>query len=205
MPVDTKPKTSPLVNPRGQSDIDKAVKINKWDGNAAKNALDDAVRKLITDRYGYVERTTYIDIRLFIATIAVGFALFALLWDWLHPFPKSRTVLILSVVAYFALMTALQLYSMFVEKGTFFVALDEDATGKHGDNNWSFSSTMKRFDHMYTLEASFESADKSRHGQGAVTKSMGIWFDDEGTLLYEVFAVDVYKLHDSLLSSRKDK
>jgi len=182
----------------------EVVKINKWDGNAAKNSLDDAVRKLISDRYGYTERTTFIDIRLFIATIAVGFALFALLWDWLYPFPKSRTVLILSVVAYFALMTALQLYSMLVEKGIFYVALDEDATGKRGDSYWSFSSNMKRFDHMYTLEASFESADKTRHGLGSTTKSMGVWFDEEGNLLYELFAVDVYKLHDSLLV-KKDK
>lgn len=100
--------------------------------------------QLITDRFGYTERTHYIDLRLFLATIAVGFAGFALLWDWLHPFPKSKPVLIICVVAYFLLMTALQLYSMFVEKGTFYVAVDEDPTGSKGDTYWSFSSNMKR-------------------------------------------------------------
>jgi len=197
---DTKPKT--LTK---SSLDDKPVKINKWDGNAAKNALDDAVRKFISDKYGYTERTHYIDTRLFLATVAVGFALFALLWDWMNPFPKSRPILILCVLAYFVLMTALQLYSMFIEKGTFFVAVDEDPTGQHGDSYWSFSSNMKRFDHMYTLEASFESADKRRHGQGQVTKSMSVWFDEEGNLLTDLFAADVYKLHESLTAGKKDK
>jgi len=198
-------KTKSVQGTKAQTDDDKPVKINKWDGNAAKNALDDAVRKLISERYGYVERTYYIDIRLALAAVAVGFALFALAWDWFYPFPKSWLVLILCVVAYFILMSALQLYSMFVEKGTFYVAVDEDPTGTRGDSYWWFSSSLKRFDHMYTLEAYFESADKRRRGQGAVTKSISVWIDDEGSLLLDAFAADVYKLHESLTSGKKDK
>jgi len=164
---DTKSKSGNAPGKAQGTEDDKPVKINKWDGNAAKNALDDAVRKLLSERFGYIERTHFIDIRLFLATIAVGFALFALLWDWLHPFPKSKFVLIICVAAYFLLMSALQLYTMFVEKGTFYVAVDEDPTGTKGDSYWSFSSTLKRFDHMYTLEGRYESADKRRHGEGS--------------------------------------
>lgn len=36
-------------------------------------------------------------------------------------------------------------------------------------------------------------------------KSMSTWFDEEGSLLMDSFATDVYKLHDSLASGKKDK
>jgi len=135
--------------PKPQNEEEKPIKINKWDGNAAKNALDDAVRKLISDRFNYTERTHFIDVRLFLATIAVGCALFALLWDWFFPFPKSKSVLILCVIAYFVLMAVLQIYSMCVEKNTFYVAVDEDPTGEVGDSYWSFSSSQTFRDRLH--------------------------------------------------------
>lgn len=61
------------------------------------------------------------------------------------------------------------------------------------------------FDHMYTLEARFDSADKRRHGEASLTKSISVWFDDDGNLLQDSFAADVLKLHESLTSGKKDK
>ena len=52
------------------------------------------------DKFGFKESHSLMDGRLAICTIAVGFAMFALVWDYLRPFPESRPVLITCVLSY---------------------------------------------------------------------------------------------------------
>lgn len=100
------------------------------------------MRQFFSPRYS--ESNTLLDIRLGICLTAVGGAGFALAYDYLHPFPASRDVLIACVGTYFLLMGVLTLYTTYVEKGIFLQAYD-------GKQKWTMSSSLKRFDDQYEL------------------------------------------------------
>jgi signal peptidase complex subunit 2 len=116
------------------------IKVEKWDWNAVKNALDDATRKFITSQKGFKEDHSLLNMRLLISTVAILISLYGIYDDWVHPFPASKQVLIICVIAYFATLTILTLYTAFVEKGVFTAAKQFDETGLSKPNKWKFTS-----------------------------------------------------------------
>ena len=74
-------------NNDGYGEGKEAIKVYKWDAAAVKNALDDAVKEVMTTKLTYTENFSLMDGRLVICGVAVGVAMFALLWDFLYPFP----------------------------------------------------------------------------------------------------------------------
>uniref|UniRef100_A0A0K8RKW3 Signal peptidase complex subunit 2 n=1 Tax=Ixodes ricinus TaxID=34613 RepID=A0A0K8RKW3_IXORI len=187
------------------NDADKPVKVDKWDGSAVRNALDDAVKKIMTEKYKYVENPRLTDGRLAICTVAVGAAMFALLWDYLYPFPESRCVLIGCVLSYFFLMGVLTLYTSFLEKGIFLVAVQKDPSGLDPDSVWTVSSSLKRFDDVYHLQLQYRDGKTRATREAKLDKSIALWFDEAGNLLFDAFEPQLCKLHNSLLSEKKEK
>lgn len=117
--------------------------VNKWDGSACKNALDDAVKEILTKKFNYTETFGLIDTRLCLCGIAVLVAILALLWDHLYPFPLSRNVLATCVSAYFIITGILTLYTSYIEKGIFAVVSQKEGKNSSSDNVWASSYMTK--------------------------------------------------------------
>jgi len=187
-----------------KDDKPEETKVNKWDGSAIKNALDDAVRDILVKKLNYEENFKLVDGRLAICSVAVGIAMFALLWDYLYPFPASKSVLLLCVSLYFVMMGLLTIYTAYMEKGIFAMALQKDPAAIDAVVTWEASSYMKRFDDMYVLSLS-SSKGSGKQKTATFQKSVALFFDNDGVLLQDLLEPEVLKLHSNVTSGKKEK
>ncbi|CAF0942384.1 unnamed protein product [Rotaria sordida] len=185
----------------------KPVKVNKWDTNAVKNALDDACKKYFKETLNFTEDYSLMDGRLYISLFACLFSIYALIYDWFYPFPKSRSILIVCVISYFIVIGILTLYMYFIEHGKIFIGKLIDKTGLDSGLRCTISSKLKKYDDKYNLTLEYkEGTNKSTGLSGALITSIGNYFDEDGVLCYDRFTNDLKKISDQArLNARKAK
>lgn len=178
----------------------QTVKINKWDGAAAKNAIDDAIRKVLTEELKCKESFLLIDTKLFICALAVGVAVYALIWDYLYPFPQSKNVLAVCVLLYFMLTTILLLYTTYVEKLVFLVVKETDGDIKR---KWEVTSLIQKHDDMYyMLLLMRESTGKIR--QGSLKKSFAYFIDTNGMIVQSIVSFEIKRLYKYMILDKSN-
>lgn len=161
------------------------ITVDKWDAGQVKNVLDETAKQVILQHFKYDESNFLVDIRLFLCALPVAAAFYALIYDFLHPFPESAGVLKICVYGYMVLIIILTLYSTFVESNTILIAY------KKGKNRIKIKllSKMRRFDDQYTLIL------EGPKNKNSWTKSVGNYFDVNGVFVQDKFEQDVVKLH----------
>jgi len=181
------------------------VKVYKWDGVAVKNALDDVITEVMTKTLPYTENHSLRDGRLAICALAVFIAGFALVWDFFFPFPQSKPVLIGCVGGYFFLMGVLTLYTTFKEKGIFVVVMQKDPAGLEPDSRWEVASKMKKYDDLYEVSIRLVDGKTGSDRETSFSKSVADFIDDNGVVCQDLVEAQIMKMHNSLLSNKKDK
>ncbi|CAL1528611.1 unnamed protein product [Lymnaea stagnalis] len=182
---------------------EKPIKIDKWDSGALKNALDDGAKKVFVDIFRFKESHMLMNGRLFLCTIAIGFAMFALVWDYLYPFPQSRNVLLCCVIAYFILMGVLTVYLTYIEKGIFLVALEQDRAKMEPDNKWTLQSSLRKYDDTYHLTLTFTDGRTQEERSSSISRCVANFFDENGTFCFDLFQPIIEKLRQDLSSEKK--
>ncbi|CAF3187079.1 unnamed protein product [Rotaria socialis] len=182
----------------------KPIKINKWDTNALKNALNDACKKYFKETLNYTEDYSVMDRRLYISLISCLFSLYALIYDWFNPFPKSRSVLIACVASYFIIAGILTFYMRFIENGRFFTGKLIDKTGIDPGQKCKIISKLKKYDDIYNLTLEYyDGTNTSTSSVEVLKKSVGNYFDENGVLCYDKYINDLKKIYDQARSNAR--
>lgn len=165
------------------------ITVDKWDAGQVKNVLDETAKQILLQHFAYDESNLLVDIRLFLCALPVASAFFALIYDFLHPFPESAPVLRVCVYAYIVLIVILTIYSAFVESNTILIAYKRSSPKSKTRTKVKLLSKMKRFDDQYTLIL------ERPKNKSSWTKSVGNYFDENGVFVQDKFEQDVIKLH----------
>nr|CAH8876482.1 unnamed protein product [Trichobilharzia regenti] len=183
----------------------KEVVINKWDVGSLKLALDDAAKELFMKKLGLVETHRLFDGRLFLCTISVLIAGFGVLFDYIYPHPRSRTVLIVCISLYFIMSAIITLYVMYVEKNVFFTGLKEDKTGVDPADTWKKKKNMNKYDPTYHFSLKVCDGISKKVKMSTIEKSAAEFFNVKGELQRDRYNEFLQHLVSDLYGDKKSQ
>ncbi|KAG2172222.1 hypothetical protein INT43_004763, partial [Umbelopsis isabellina] len=173
------------------------IKVNKYNATELKHAVDDHLRKYLSNDLGYAESHRHIDVKLALGYLSCVFAVIATYHEWKVKFEKAKPVTLVCVVAYFILNTAAWVYALLVEKNEVFI-------GSKNGNTVTVSTKLKKYSQDY--KCVFKVKDQSgKTGEYILGGKFGNWFNEDGVLVLPALEKDLkYSIDQVVALTKKD-
>ncbi|XP_078437134.1 microsomal signal peptidase 25 kDa subunit (SPC25) [Wolffia australiana] len=188
----TKESSSPAKGPK---------KVNLLDHHAIKNALDETISEIVTNK-GYPEDVRMSNRRLLVGVVVIGVALVAQFYP--KKFPENKHVLFVCIGLYIVLNALLQAITYTKEKSA--ILFTHPPPGSFHTTGLIVSTKLPRFSDLFTLTiASADPNSISANKPVQLTKSVTTWFTKDGLLVEGLLWRDVEKLVNDYAAESKDK
>ncbi|KAM3581125.1 hypothetical protein VKS41_006565 [Umbelopsis sp. WA50703] len=173
------------------------IKVNKYNATELKHAVDDHLRKFLSNDLEYTESHQHIDVKLALGYLSCIFAAVATYYEWKVKFEKAKPVTLVCVVAYFILNTVAWAYALFVEK-------DEVFLGSKNGMTVTVSTKLKKHSQDYKIV--FKLKDQSgKTGEYTLEGKFGNWFNEDGVLVPPALEKDLkYSIDEVVSVTKKD-
>lgn len=169
------------------------IKINKYDLNAVKQTLDDAVVSVVSE--GYSEDVSVSNVKLVVGAICIVLAVTSQFWP--EPFPSNLWVLQSCLASYLVLTLFSQFFLYIKEKDAVFVSQTSGARPP-----LSVTSSMSRGSPIYSVAF----AHKQNTSQMVkLDAHVSEWFHDDGVFLREEFVSRMRHLLDDWESAQRKR
>lgn len=165
-------------------DDKQLAKINLYDGNAVKHALDEGVREIIL-RSGYKEDVFVSNVKILLGFIAIGLAVLSQFGP--GKFPGNWWMVFGCVVGYIVCTTVLNVFCYFVEQDCFIITHIKKAIGV----GLRAASKLDRYKDEYNLTVRSTGKDLR---EVKLTESYCKYFHEDGYLSEAALSAAVEKL-----------
>ncbi|KAH6594931.1 hypothetical protein BASA50_006193 [Batrachochytrium salamandrivorans] len=166
-----------------------------------RHAVDDAVKQILEDDYGFVEDHTISNTQLTLGYTSSVAIIIGSIYGFLVPFEQSKPLLFVCMAIYAVMSTAMSAYNILVRKDNLYVGNSKDATGASPDTHIVIRSTFEKYSDVYRLtlavskskNAKSQNKSQSPSSGSVIEKSYGAWFDVNGELVPKRIHDDISK------------
>eukprot|EP01095_Lingulamoeba_sp_RSL-Kostka_P014700 TRINITY_DN6527_c0_g2_i1.p1 TRINITY_DN6527_c0_g2~~TRINITY_DN6527_c0_g2_i1.p1 ORF type:complete len:180 (-),score=33.44 TRINITY_DN6527_c0_g2_i1:74-613(-) len=164
------------------------VKVDKYDTNAVKNAIDDAIIEYFGEDMKLKRNFNISNIQLILGFIGCCCALVAQFYP--EPFPDNKTVLYIVCPLYFIISLLLTLVSSFWEKDQIF-----ESRATRSLKPIIVRTDFPLYTDMFTISIEFKDNPEKKI---KVVKSITSWFTKKGELQTSELKADVGDIFNKL-------